>query len=128
MFRQLSQACRLAVALLQAARRTREMRSLTSELQSAQPSLESAAEAEDAAAVACSRCTLPLLQESAALKQYLAQSLTAADRLKAELPHLHMVAADLKLMSAQVHLPDIQMCSRYLVEGSFLPPWMAERL
>lgn len=100
--RQLSQASEVAVTLTQAERCTAELMSLTSELEAAQPSLSSAAEAEDAAATACARCTPALLQQSAALKQDLALSLPAADRLKAQLPHLHMVAADLKLMSAQV--------------------------
>lgn len=88
--------------LSQAERCTAEMRSLTSELESAQPRLTLAAAAEDAAATACARCTPALLQESAALKQHLSESLPAATRLKAQLPHLHMVAADLKLMAAQV--------------------------
>ena len=92
----------MGIILSQAERCTAELMSLTSELEAAQPSLRSAAEAENAAATACARCTPSLLQQSAALKQDLAQSLPAAERLKAQLAHLHMVAADLKLMSAQV--------------------------
>ena len=101
-YSQQNETTELAVILSQAERCTAEMRTLTSELESAQPSLRSAAEAEDATAAACARCTPALIQESAALKQHLAQSLGAADCLKAGLPHLHMVAADLKLMLAQV--------------------------
>ena len=101
-YSQPKEVSRLAVALSQAERCTAEMRSLTSELGLAQPALRSAAEAEDATAAACARCTPALLRESAALKQHLAQSLEAAGALKAQLPHLHMVAADLKIMSAQV--------------------------
>ena len=93
---------KLAMTMSQAERCAAELKSLTSELEAAQPSLRSAAQAEDAAATACARSTPALLQHSAALKQDLAQSLPAADSLKAQLPHLHMVAADLKLMSVQV--------------------------
>ena len=79
-----------------------EMASLKNELVGAQPALTSAAEAEDAAAAAFACCTPNLLRESAALKQQLAQTLASADSLKLGLPHLHMVIADLRLMSAQV--------------------------
>ena len=105
-----TEICKL-MTLWQAERCTAEMRSLSSELESAQPSLTSAAETEDAAAAACARCTPALLQESVALKQHLTQSLPAASRLKAQLPHLHMVAADLKLMSAQVRSIQAELAS-----------------
>ena len=90
------------MALLQAERCTVEMASLTDELVGAQPALTSAAEAEDAAVAAFACCTPNLLRESAALKQQLAQTLASADSLSIKLPHLHLVAADLRLMSAQV--------------------------
>jgi len=91
------------VALLQAERCTVEMASLTDELVGAQPALTSAAEAEDAAVAAFACCTPNLLRESAALKQQLAQTLASADSLRLGLPHLYMVTADLRQMSAQVN-------------------------
>ncbi len=91
------------LALLQAERCTVEMASLTDEFVCAQPALTSAAEAEDAAVAAFACCTPNLLRESAALKQQLAQTLASADSLRLGLPHLYMVTADLRQMSAQVN-------------------------
>ena len=79
------------------------MSSLSAELSAAQPALEAAQAAEDAAVATFARCTPGLLKEAVAVKQYLTRSLTSADKLKAELAHMHMVVADLRLMSAQVH-------------------------
>lgn len=79
------------------------MSSLSAELSAAQPALETAQAAENAAVATFARCTPGLLKEAVAVKQYLTWSLTSADKLKAELAHMHMVVADLRLMSAQVH-------------------------
>lgn len=79
------------------------MSSLSAELSAAQPALEAAQAAEDTAVAAFARCTPGLLKEAVALKHCLTWSLMSADKLKAELAHMHMVVADLRLMSAQVH-------------------------
>ena len=78
------------------------MSRLSAELGAGQPALQSATEAEDAAAAAFMRCTPALLKEASALQQCLKRSLECAEGLKAELPHMHAVISDLRLMSAQV--------------------------
>lgn len=84
------------------------MSTLSAELTQAQPALRAAAEAEDTAVVAFARCTPALLREASALQQCLRWSLAAVESLRSELPHAHMVTADLRLMSAQVSVCSAQ--------------------
>ena len=83
------------------------MSRLGAELSAGQPALQSATKAEDAAAAAFMRCTPALLKEASALQRCLKRGIECAEGLRAELPHMHAVISDLRLMSAQVY--DLRM-------------------